>query len=240
MGEPIIVDRRFCGPPDAGNGGYVAGLLAERVGGGAEVTLRRPIPLEAPLGVRVEGAGAGARWILENGEGLIAEARAGQLAMDVPLRPSYEEAEAARERGDGKPHPFPGCFVCGPHREEGDGLCIFPGTLPGQEGVACPWIPDDSIVGDDGRVAPAFLWAALDCPGGIAAMQIVPGAAVLGRMSATIEHRPLPGERCVAVGWRIAQDGRKHEAGTAIFDEAGRLCGRSHQVWIVLKEPGES
>ena len=35
-------------------------------------------------------------------------------------------------------HPFPGCFVCGPDRAEGDGLRLFPGGLgPGR--TACTW-----------------------------------------------------------------------------------------------------
>ena len=51
----LTVPRRFCGPPGSGNGGYTAGLLAERVQGGTahavshapgcpavEVTLRQP------------------------------------------------------------------------------------------------------------------------------------------------------------------------------------------------------
>ena len=47
----LVVERRFCGPAESGNGGYVSGLLAQRVGadaGGsaAVVTLRMPPPLE--------------------------------------------------------------------------------------------------------------------------------------------------------------------------------------------------
>ncbi len=56
MVEQIIIERRFCGPPDSGNGGYTCGRLANYVDGTAEVTLLRPPPLERPLGIeRREG-----------------------------------------------------------------------------------------------------------------------------------------------------------------------------------------
>jgi hypothetical protein len=39
--SPLVVEARYCGPPNSGNGGYVAGLLARRLGEGpVEVTLR--------------------------------------------------------------------------------------------------------------------------------------------------------------------------------------------------------
>ena len=47
--DEVEIHRRFRGPPGAGNGGYVAGLLAEWIGGPAEVDLLAPIPLEVPL-----------------------------------------------------------------------------------------------------------------------------------------------------------------------------------------------
>src|SRR5689334_13904100 len=46
----IVIDRRFRGPNDSGNGGYSAGLFALAHGGDVvEVTLRLPPPLETPL-----------------------------------------------------------------------------------------------------------------------------------------------------------------------------------------------
>jgi len=43
------------------------------------------------------------------------------------------------------------------------------------------------------------------------------------------------GEACTVIGWKIAADGRKHLAGTAIFDEDGELCARARATWIELK-----
>jgi hypothetical protein len=45
MTGSLNVARRFCGPPDSGNGGYVCGFIAGFVEGAAEVTLRLPPPL---------------------------------------------------------------------------------------------------------------------------------------------------------------------------------------------------
>ena len=41
----ITIDKRYCGPPNSGNGGYVCGLLANHIGASAEITLRVPPPL---------------------------------------------------------------------------------------------------------------------------------------------------------------------------------------------------
>jgi hypothetical protein len=39
-------------------------------------------------------------------------------------------------------------------------------------------------------------------------------------------------EPCVVIGWQLGQDGRKHYTGTAVFDEAGELCGLATATWI--------
>ena len=36
----ITIDKRFRGPPNSGNGGYVCGLIADHIDGSAEITLR--------------------------------------------------------------------------------------------------------------------------------------------------------------------------------------------------------
>ncbi len=49
--DTITIADRFRGPPQSGNGGYVAGVAAGLLNtdGPVEVTLRSPIPLDAPL-----------------------------------------------------------------------------------------------------------------------------------------------------------------------------------------------
>lgn len=53
----LHIGRRFCGPPGAANGGFASGSLAALLGGtvDVEVSLRRSVPLERPLGVRHDG-----------------------------------------------------------------------------------------------------------------------------------------------------------------------------------------
>ena len=84
-------------------------------------------------------------------------------------------------------HPYPACFVCGPTRDEGDGLRIFPGPVEGRELYAAPWTPDDSVADDEGIVRPEFVWAALDCPSGIVTDLFGDvGRILLGRLAAEL------------------------------------------------------
>src|SRR5690349_15896334 len=125
-----MIERRYCGPPDSGNGGYSCGVVAALLDQPAEVTLRRPPPLDRPLAV--ERAGDGVRVL--DGDQPVAEARPAALALEVPPPPSFAEATAATEHYRWRErHPFPTCFVCGPARAPGDGLCIFPGAVAGRE-----------------------------------------------------------------------------------------------------------
>ncbi|TQV66702.1 hypothetical protein FKG94_26775 [Exilibacterium tricleocarpae] len=83
-------------------------------------------------------------------------------------------------------------------------------------------------------VRPEFLWAALDCPGYFA-VQARADLALLGRLAAVIGADVVPGEPLIVTGWPIAHDGRKHRAGTALFDAAGKLFARAEATWISLK-----
>src|SRR5262245_24944986 len=56
--QSITIDRRFCCPPNSGNGGYVFWLLAAHINGGAETTLRVPPPLEHRLDITAGTDGA--------------------------------------------------------------------------------------------------------------------------------------------------------------------------------------
>jgi len=57
--QTMTIPRRFRGPPNSGNGGYVCGMLARQIAGAAEITLRAPPPLETELGVVEVGKGDG-------------------------------------------------------------------------------------------------------------------------------------------------------------------------------------
>jgi hypothetical protein len=71
----------------------------------------------------------------------------------------------------------------------------------------------------------------LDCPG-YYALTHDDRMMLLGELTVHLDRLVHVGESCTVVGWSIASDGRKHEAGTAIFDEDGEICGRARALWI--------
>lgn len=240
MSEDVVarieIARRFCGPPQSGNGGYVGGLLAETLEGegAAAVRLFAPPALEQSLEIRATDDG---RRALFDGGTKLAEARRIELDLEVPPAPDFAGAELAAKSFRGFDDlVFPKCFVCGFQRPAGDGLRIFPGAREdGVTGFAAPWIPDANLVakGAD-HVAPEFLWAALDCPGSFAFPQPEGRIVLLGEMRAELVGRVSAGERCVLSSWYVERDGRKHFSGSAIFGEGGRFVGRAMGVWIEL------
>jgi len=230
MQETIEIAGRFCGPPDSGNGGYVAGLLAARADrrGPVRVRLCRPPPLDTALQVRRTTTGiTELAWADET----IATAAPAELPSVTSRWTSFEVAQSLSRSYPGfRRHPFPGCFVCGPDRAPGDGLRIFPG--PWHSGhVVAAWIPDATLGSGDGTVLPEHVWAALDCPGYFA-VAADGRPMLLGEITARLSRAVRIGESCVVVGWRIASAGRKHQVGTAIYGEDRRLCGTAVALWI--------
>ncbi|MGE5543380.1 MAG: hypothetical protein ACM3UW_00260, partial [Bacillota bacterium] len=149
MNEHIIIDRRFCGPPTSGNGGYTCGLLANHVGYPAEVTLLIPPPLEVPLTVSQDDN----QYILLNGDVVVAKAVPKTVDIKVPEPPTMDQARGTAAKSEiFEKHAFPGCFVCGPHRAERDGLRLFPGPVEGRNYVAAQWIPDSSLADNQGMI----------------------------------------------------------------------------------------
>jgi hypothetical protein len=226
----IVISSRFCGPPKSGNGGYVCGVVAAAIEGGASVRLMAPPPLEAEL--RLEKSDGVAKLLHESN--VIAEAKAARVDLAPPRVPSYAQAQAASGNYSGfLRHPFPRCFVCGPQRTAGDGLRIFPGSLEADGSVAAPWIPDRSVAKGSDAVGPEFLWAALDCTSGFAVLPVAEGKAiVLGELSARIDGRVLPNDRCIVLGWPLGIDGRKRYAGSALLRESGELLAVARATWI--------
>lgn len=236
----LFVEPRFCGPPGTVNGGFACGAVAARWGGAAEVTLIRPVPPSRPLPVRRTDDRT--LTVLDRGAPL-AEARptAPEDRPAVPaVSPELAVAAAGQARYFSDPA-FPGCFVCGTERAPGDGLRIFPGPLPGRAVWAAPWTPDASVAAADGRVRPEVVWAALDCPAGIAAgeaAELTGGTtALLGRMAAQVTTRPRPGQACRVVAWPVERHGRKLTAGSALLDPDGAVLATARTVWITVPRP---
>jgi len=240
----IMIDRRYCGPPNSGNGGYVSGRLARHISGDAEVTLHAPPPLDKPLDVSTAGNG---QWQLRDGSIVVATARPASVELTRMETAGFNEASAAERRTPVKPHEhlLPTCFVCGPARTPGDGLRIFAGPLGGESRSAAPvlaatWIPDPTLAAADGLVGPEFLWSALDCPTGYASSY--DGASgsfdrtpiLLGRIAVRIDTRPHPGERCVITSWETGRDGRKRFSEAALHGATGIKLAVARATWIAV------
>jgi hypothetical protein len=224
----FTIDARFCGPAGSSNGGYFAGKLATLLARTVSVRLLKPPPLETELTVVPLADGA---VEVRAGAERIGEARPATLTLEAPPPPPYLQAvEVSRHYAGFRQHPFPTCFVCGTQRSRAQGLRIFAGPLaPGL--VAAPWVPDASLDGGDGKVLPEFMSAALDCPGYYA---VAPDdrKLLLAEFTAHVDRLVHIGASCTILGWAISSSGRKHEAGTAIFDGKGVLCGKAHALWI--------
>lgn len=247
MQDSLVIPAQFRGPPNSGNGGYVAGAIAERfplVPGGpanaVEVTLRAPIPLDTPMQLACSSE---SRLTLTLDDQLIAEAAPAQLDLDVPRPPSYADTIAARSRSaalqSGLNSLIPGgvgfhpvCVCCGLDVAEGTGLRVFAAPVPGFDGAAAAWRPHPAFADADGLLPERLVWTALDCPGQFAYLAGGIRTGLLGRMTARV-LRPVAVETdYVVIGWRIGIERRKHFAGTALFDDAGTLYALAQQTWI--------
>lgn len=237
--EKITISPRYCGPSTSGNGGYVCGRIARHISGPASIRLYSPPPLETEL--RIEAAEGVVKLL--HGSELIGEGCSAELDLTPPLRPSFSEAKEASTSYLGfKEHSFPRCFVCGPHRDEGDGMRIFAGPTKDNSIVAAPWIVDASLAGD-AQLSDEFLWAALDCPSGFAVLPVAEDrTVVLGLLSVDIRGSVRAREKCVVIGWPIHVEGRKRMAGSAVISETGDTVAIGSATWIEVPAtafPGE-
>jgi hypothetical protein len=168
---------------------------------------------------------------------MVASGRPTTIEIEIPEPPDFTGAQAASRRYRGfDSHFYPGCFVCGPEREHGDGLRVFAGPVEpgsGPEGmVASDWVPDDSLADSSGSVSSEYLWAVLDCPGAYAFPEPATGTILLGELAVSIKGPVKAGEKCVLIGWEISHEGRKHYTGTALFGESGTCRAVGYATWF--------
>jgi hypothetical protein len=205
-----------------------------------EVSLRTPPPLERPLDVVRDGE----RVELRDADTLVAEGGPAELLLDVPDAVPRAEVAAAEEVGSERwtaEHPFPTCVVCGPEREAGDGLRIFPAALPHRDGLfgAC-WTPSEREGDGNGCVRPELVWAALDCPTSAPVANFGEGPPmVLASLAARLACPLRVGEPHTILSWALEVDGRKHRAAAALYDSDGILTCVSRALWIELRQPAE-
>lgn len=227
----LTIDHRFRGPPQSGNGGYVCGRMAAYVEGNARVRLLRPPPLQRPLQVFTGPQGAE----LRDGEHIVAKAWPDETVATLlpPASPGWQAATAMAGRYlDSRRHAFPGCFVCGPEREAGDGLNVFPGPSADGSRVASPWVPGADLADEHGQVHPWFVWAALDCPSGWAVLHRIQSAAVLGEYSVRRDAPLFAGQDYVVSGWPLSSSGRKHQTASALHGRDGALLACALATWF--------
>lgn len=229
----IVIPSRFNGPPDSGNGGYTCGMLAAQLEGPCKVRLHSPPPLDKSLAaLRVDDD----HVELRDGDLLVGTAVSTTLDLVIPPAPTLEQAKRASE---GflcyEEHSYSTCYVCGPHRVDRDGLCLFPGPVDDWNLLACPWQPGPDLLDDEGNVRPEIVWAALDCPGFYAAAGEALVPVLLGELTAE-QRAPIPGDKPLVVfSWPLGGEGRKLYGGVAIANSEGEVLACSHSTWIVLK-----
>ncbi|HBO14816.1 MAG TPA: hypothetical protein DD440_00630 [Porticoccaceae bacterium] len=234
----IMIETQFCGPPHSGNGGYTAGLLGKHFDGPSCVRLHSPPPLDRPLQIVTVDD----QLLLKHEALVIASAKPTRPLAPAPSPPSLQQAKAGREcyiKVD--QHPFTRCFVCGPRRIAGDGLCVFTGPVAGTDLVACDWVAHANFVDDQGHVREEFIWSALDCPSFFALNIPAKSGKVLllGKMSASIDHPVPSSDALVVYGWKTHSEGRKYSCGAAIANQDGVVLARAEHLWIELKAATE-
>jgi hypothetical protein len=229
--EATVIKRRFCGSPNTVSGGYIAGLLGRHLEGPVRVSLHAPIAIDHTYAIERLGDG---RVALTDGGAVLAHAEPATLQIQPPAPPSFAEAQWASERYLGfTEHAAPECFVCGPAREWGDGLAVFPGPLPGRRLVAAPWAPDPTLFDKHGVVRPEFVWAALDCPSRFALLEAFGRRTlVLSQLTASLIRPVEVGERFIVMGWPFAAEGRNLLGASAIFAESGELRAVASAVLV--------
>src|SRR5262249_15117819 len=162
------IPSRFNGPLDSGNGGYCSRLAARHIDGPAQVTLRRPVPLDTPLPLHRDPNGS-ARGL--QGDTLVPEAPPPpRLPLPPPPPPHLPHAApppATPAGRDAAPAPcrgapdtlFPRCFVSSSIRDASFG--VHAGPVDGRPLVASPWTPPAWAADSARRVLPEFMWAVL-------------------------------------------------------------------------------
>jgi len=236
MRETVQISKRFCGPPNSGNGGYVAGLIAKFIGPSAKVRLTAPPPLDEDLVVE---QGEDKHLELKQGDSVLGHGYEWHFELDIPPMPSLDEARNGMSRYIfNEDHVFPTCFVCGTARDKGDGLRVFPGPTTSDDWrtLACVWEPSSNLIGADGYVGSEYIWAALDCPTYFGVMGDTSRLALLGEFELSIVKN-VPGEEELMLWcWPIKSEGRKHFGGAALADKNGTLLAYARGTWVELKQ----
>jgi hypothetical protein len=228
--DSVSIPKRFNGPLDSGNGGYSCGVIANLVEGQAEVSLRRPVPLDTPLTV-VRGDDGSVRAL--DGRDLVLDAHPrAELDLDVPAPVGLPEAREAMSGYEGSDNgPFCRCFVCG--RARADSYRVFAGPLDERDVVASAWTPAAEIADADGNVPDELVCAVLDCPTYFATyVDAGLPLSFLARFAARIDAPVRAGDDHVVIGWPIEDNGRKRVAGSAVLTPDGDVLAVAEALLV--------
>lgn len=244
MQDHLTIPARFRGPPSSGNGGYVAGAFAELLTPAdhtaTEVTLRAPIPLDQPLRVVRSDKPGNAPVTIYSDSTLIAEVRPQAFTLEIPQPPTFQQALAVQPQAiplqPRQDSPMPGalglhpiCFCCGANHDTG--LKVYAAPVDDQQ-VAAAWTTRQEWADQQGYLPAELIWTALDCPGQLAFFHQGQRTGLLGRITATIHGKARAGDDLIVTAWPIRVDGKKHFAGSAVFNLQGELLAEAVAVWI--------
>jgi hypothetical protein len=228
-GVQIRVSGYHNGPPGITHGGWAAGLTAGLLTGPhtpagtpVEVTLRAPVPLDAPVTGRREGERA---FLVDGSGSLLTEAAVAPGLAPAPRFVPLAVAERAARPGNRVESPFPGCYGCGFGRAGGLRVAV------GRAGdtFAGVWTPPVAA----GELPARYVWAALDCPTGLVHLEDG-GRALLGRLTLARHRAAVPGEPHVIVAAPSGAERRKRFSAAALYTSSGELVAHCAATWIVV------
>ncbi|MFC4126966.1 PaaI family thioesterase [Nocardia rhizosphaerae] len=236
--ETVTIPGQVHGYPQVAFGGYVAGLLARRVGTGTtRVDFRRAVPVGTTL--LLPAAEPGHAVLTDRDGTLLVQAGPGVLDLSAPPAPSWSAAQRATAAAIASPkRQVTDCFGCGVECADGHGLRLFTWPVPDRPIVAGAWIPDSGLADAQGELPPEIIWSALDCPGGFAAwvFQDMALGAVTAALTARVRRPVFAGERYLVHGWAIRSAGRKHTVGVAVSTPGGELCALAEALWVAPRD----
>ena len=241
----IFINKRFNGPPNSGNGGYVAGLIAKEIGKCCEVKLVAPPPLEKKLLLKKSNE----NYELYDDETLVCIANTTTVDNDPCEFVSFSDALLGSKNGLSKfepIHALPDCFVCGPNRKEGDGLRLFTGpqdldSNPSEDDlVSTTWVPDKGLSSDGKNINSEYLWSAMDCPSGWSAHfgrhrnELEGQLVVLGKLAVEIIRVPRVEEKCIITAKYSDKSGRKILTNISMYSAEQELLANGNATWILI------
>ncbi|WP_159848827.1 PaaI family thioesterase [Nocardia sp. CY41] len=235
--DSFTVPGHVRGYPGVAFGGYVAGLLAAASGAAqVRVDFRRAVSVDTPVVLATDGSGGVSLTDLDGA--VLAEASASAVTVTPPPAPTWAAARAASATADVL-RKMSHCYGCGAACAPGRGLRLSPWAMSAHDMVVAAWTPDPLLAGPDGFLSTENVWAALDCPGGWAAMalrDLRPGA-VTAALTATQFEPVRAGDSYLSYGWPVSANGRKHTVGVALARPDGTLCALAEALWIEPRQP---